>query len=236
MFQVSMRRSFPSFRNSNFKCMLRWYLSKPEHSLCATVATNNGTKHSRSWTTTAATRGRSTGGKTIRGDISCSSNNADWFQDPFLCNVWGNVTHYIIYWNHCQSLVSHWEGSWLSKQLSSVPLTFFTANALDEKISHCQQPEPFSRSFVVSLILDSKNSGYLSSQRYIWHWEKFSKKDKHTGKRPLCKLRVPTLTCIHYDKQFKIIWATVSSLPASRSATQLKEKKISPLYIKRTHT
>lgn len=57
------------------------------------------------------------------------------------------------------------------------------------------------------------------------YWEKISKKTKHRQKCPLYKLYLPTLIYINYDKQFKIIWAIVSSLPASLNAAESKGKK-----------
>ena len=68
----------------------------------------------------------------------------------------------------------------------------------------------------------------------MWHWEKTSKNPNTDKKRILHKLWVLPLICINYYKQFKIIWATVSSLPTSLSATQLKQKK-SPHFTSNTH-
>lgn len=166
MFQVSIRRSLPSFRNCNFRCTLRSYLSKPEGSLCATVATNNGTKHSRSWTIRAVTGGPPTGGKPKHGDISCFGNNADWFQDPFLSNLLKSLKEPSI------SL-----GRQLGKKAAfQCPTNLLYCSHVRWEHLSLSTARALSRSFVASLVLDGKNSGHPSSWRYMWHWEKFSKK------------------------------------------------------------
>lgn len=119
-------------------------------------------------------RGRSAGGKTKRGDISCFGNHADWFQDPFLSNVRGNAIDHLL-----KSLQE--PGTSLGRQLGKkaafqCPTNLLYCYHVRQEDLSLSTARALSRSFIVSLVLDSKNSGHPSSQRSTWRWEKFSKK------------------------------------------------------------